>query len=151
MQKSVRIRICLGHSDIRVLILHIDMNPTTMNQHCYDANTTVDWWQSSMCDYSITLLAMLSTPEAKSEKPAWYENILQTINVLQISVYKCQYVNLIPFNKMWAQEGCWTVLVDRYEQGRSMTNSWWSVHTILSYVMAEMIVSHNMIQWLHLI
>lgn len=62
------------------------------------------WWHLPCCS-----ILILSTPEAKPEKPAWYENILQITNLLQGKwVYK--NVLLIPFNKMWAlaQGGCWT-------------------------------------------
>lgn len=49
----------------------------------------------------VLILSGLPTPEAKPETPAWYENILQIIILLQGKwVYK--NVSLIPSNKIWA-------------------------------------------------
>lgn len=75
-----------------------------------------------MNNYPVIILSGLYTSEAKPEKPAWYENILQIINVLQ---------------GKWAYKMSLLTCVVSFSTRQLLTNPWYSVPTILPNDMTE--------------
>lgn len=95
---------------------------TALQSQYHNDNVTYSLWASNI---SVFIVSRLSPPEAKPEKPAWYERILQIIYIYFLQgkwLYK--NVHLIPLNKIWvlAQGGYWTVSVESWEQSRSRSH-----------------------------